>query len=322
MSALPKQIQAQLDQAEAMQAEMDAAAAPDGNTDGNTEAQTDAPQPNLQLVEPQVNDAQVTTPDAALAQWEQRFRVIEGKYKAEVPRLAEQNRALSEQLERAIAALETAKKPEAPADAKLVTDADLEAYGGDLVDMVRRTAREEFKILSKQFAAQMEAQFGAVAEKTARVEQHVAQSENDKFWATVTQAHPDFETVNVDPRWHAYLDSKIKGTRMTHRAISEDALNRFDSQVVIEQLQAFKDSIGAGEPPTTPARPKPSLQSQVAPSSSRASTPSNASGQRIWTGKEYIDALDHRTAHRIGREAYDALIVEAELALDEGRVRF
>ena len=134
--------------------------------------------------------------------------------------------------------------------------------------------------------------------------------------------HPDFETVNVDPRWHAYLDSKIKGTRMTHRAISEDALNRFDSQVVIEQLQAFKDSIGAGEPPTTPARPKPSLQSQVAPSSSRASTPSNASGQRIWTGKEYIDALDHRNGQRMERAEYEALIAEAETALVEGRVRF
>lgn len=318
MSALPKQIQAQLDQAEAMQAEMDAAAAPQT---GNTEAPANDQQPNLQLVEPQAVETQVTPPETSIEQWEQRFRVMEGKYKAEVPRLAEQNRLLADRLEEAIKALETAKKPEAPTDAKLVTDADIEAYGDDLVDMVRRAAREEFTTLSAQFATQMEKQFGAVAEKTARVEQHVAQSETDKFWEKVTQAHPDFDTVNTDPRWAAYLDSTIEGTRLTRRAVSVDALNRFDAQVVIEQMKAFKESIGAGTP-TTPARPKPSLQSQVAPSSSRASTPQSANDQRIWTAKEYTDALDHRTGQRMEREAYEAQIAEAERALAEGRVRF
>lgn len=316
MSALPKQIQAQLDQAEAMQAEMDAASAPEGNTEAATADQ----QPNLQLVEPQAVETQVTAPETSLEQWEQRFRVMEGKYKAEVPRLAEQNRVLSERLEEAIKALEKAKQPE-PTDAKLVTDADIEAYGDDMVNMVRRAAREEFKTLSAQFAAQMEKQFGVVAEKTARVEKQVALSEADKFWTKVTTAHPDFDTINNDPRWIAYLDSHIEGTRFTRRAVSEDALSRFDAQVVIEQLQGFKDSIGLGKQPA-PTRPKPSLQSQVAPSSSRASTPQSANDQRIWTAKEYTDALDHRTGQRMEREAYEAQIAEAERALAEGRVRF
>ena len=315
MSALPKQIQAQLDQAEALQAELDAAAAPQ---EGNPEAAPEAQQPNLQLVEPPAQETQVTQPEYSVL--EQRFRVMEGKYKAEVPRLIEQNRTLSEQLDRALAALE-AKAKETPPDAKLVTDADIEAYGDDLVDMVRRASREEFKTLSEELIAKLDKRFGDVAAKADRAEKQAVKSETDKFWDAINAAHPDFATVNVDPRWDEFLNSNVPGTRLTRRAIANDALDRFDAGVVVEQLAAFKDSIGVGKS-APPARAKPNLNSQVAPSSSRSSTPQADGAQRIWTGKEYADALDHRNGQRMAREDYEALIAEAETALAEGRVRF
>lgn len=314
MSALPKQIQAQLDQADALQAEMDAAAAPQ---EGNPEAAPAATQPNLQLVEPPEQGAQVAQPEYAVL--EQRFRVMEGKYKAEVPRLIEQNRTLTEQLDRALAALD-AKAKETPPETKLVTDADIEAYGDDLVDMVRRAAREEFKTLSEALIAKLDQRFGDVAAKADRAEKQAVKSETDKFWDAVNAAHPDFDAVNVDPRWDAFLDTNVPGTRFTRRVVANDALNRFDAGVVVEQLTAFKDSIGVGK--AAPARAKPNLNSQVAPSSSRSSTPQAEGASRIWTGKEYADALDHRNGQRMERAEYEALIAEAEKALAEGRVRF
>lgn len=314
MSALPKQIQAQLDQADALQAEMDAAAAPQ---EGNPEAAPAAAPPNLQLVEPPEQGAQVAQPEYAVL--EQRFRVMEGKYKAEVPRLIEQNRTLTEQLDRALAALD-AKAKETPPETKLVTDADIEAYGDDLVDMVRRAAREEFKTLSEALIAKLDQRFGDVAAKADRAEKQAVKSETDKFWDAVNAAHPDFDAVNVDPRWDAFLDTNVPGTRFTRRVVANDALNRFDAGVVVEQLTAFKDSIGVGK--AAPARAKPNLNSQVAPSSSRSSTPQAEGASRIWTGKEYADALDHRNGQRMERAEYEALIAEAEKALAEGRVRF
>lgn len=315
MSALPKQIQAQLDQADALQAEMDAAAAPQ---EGNPEAAPAATQPNLQLVEPPEQGAQVAQPEYAVL--EQRFRVMEGKYKAEVPRLIEHNRTLTEQLDRALAALD-AKAKETPPETKLVTDADIEAYGDDLVDMVRRAAREEFKTLSEALIAKLDQRFGDVAAKADRAEKQAVKSETDKFWDAVNAAHPDFDAVNVDPRWDAFLDTNVPGTRFTRRAVADDALNRFDAGVVVEQLAAFKDSIGVGKSAPA-ARAKPNLNSQVAPSSSRSSTPQAEGASRIWTGKEYADALDHRNGQRMERAEYEALIAEAEKALAEGRVRF
>lgn len=293
---------------------MDAAAAPQ---EGNPEAAPAATQPNLQLVEPPEQGAQVAQPEYAVL--EQRFRVMEGKYKAEVPRLIEQNRTLTEQLDRALAALD-AKAKETPPETKLVTDADIEAYGDDLVDMVRRAAREEFKTLSEALIAKLDQRFGDVAAKADRAEKQAVKSETDKFWDAVNAAHPDFDAVNVDPRWDAFLDTNVPGTRFTRRVVANDALNRFDAGVVVEQLTAFKDSIGVGK--AAPARAKPNLNSQVAPSSSRSSTPQAEGASRIWTGKEYADALDHRNGQRMARAEYEALIAEAETALAEGRVRF
>jgi hypothetical protein len=247
--------------------------------------------------------------------------VMEGKYKAEVPRLIEQNRTLTAQLDRALAALE-AKAKETPPDAKLITDADIEAYGEDLVDMARRASREEFKTLSEALVAKLEQRFGDVAVKAERAEQQVTKSAMDKFWEAIHSAHPDFEAINgSDARWDTFLDSNVPGTRFTRRAVANDALNRIDPGVVIEQLTAFKDSIGVGKS-VPQAKPKPNLNSQVAPSSSRSSTPQADGAQRIWTGKEYADALDHRNGQRMERAEYEALIAEAETALAEGRVRF
>ena len=319
MSALPKAIQAQLDQAEAIQAQM-AEPAPQ---EGNPEPEVTPEQPGLQLVqqEPQ-QEAQVTPPVVPEETWEQRFKIMEGKFKAEVPRLYEQNRQLSEQLETAIKALESAKKPEPPAqETKLVTDADVEAYGGDLVDMVRRAAREEFNTLSKAFAAELDRRFGAVAEQVQRTESHVVKSETEKFWDKITLAHADFDVINEDPRWSEFLNGAIPGTRLTRRQVAEDAVQRMDSVVLIEQVKLFKEAAGIGQPQPAP-KAKPNLNAQVAPSSSRASTPTPDAAKRIWTGREYQEALDHRNLQHMSREAYEARIAEAEQALAEGRVQF
>lgn len=314
MSALPRAVQAQLDQAEALQAQLAAEAAPPS---GNPEPAEPAPEPHLQLVEPQpqpqpTNQAP-TVPDET---WEQRFRIMEGKYKAEVPRLHDQIRELTDRLDQAVKSLETKPEPK-PEAKKFVTDADVEQFGADLVDMARRVAREEFDILSTQLADMLDKRFGDVTAQVQRTEQQVVRSAADKFWDTVNAAHPDFEAVNNDPKWFAFLDERIPGTRLTRRQVAQTAIQEHDAQTMCEQLKLYKDGIA---PPAAPAK-KPDLNRQVAPSSSRAAAPAEPA-KKIWSGQEYAAALDHRNLQRMSREDYDALVAEAEQALAEGRVQF
>ena len=315
MSALPKAVQAQLDQAEAIQAHL-AGTAPEA---GNPAPESVVEQPAEQVVPTEVQETQVTQ-HAPSVDWEQRFRVLEGKYKAELPRLHEQNRELSERLEQAIKAMETKPEP-ALQDSKLVTDADVEAYGADLVDMVRRASREEFDALAKKLVAELDKRFGQVAEKVAKTEERVVKSDTDKFWDEVYKAHADFDAVNSDERWFAFLDARIPGTRLTRRATAEQALSTLDSASINELLALFKASVAPAEEPGK-AKSKQNLNAQVAPNSSKASTPSETSTSRVWTGAEYAAALDHRNMQRMSREEYEHGVAEAEQALAEGRVRF
>lgn len=315
MSDLPKAVQAQLDAAEALQAQLVNPAPVEGNPEVAPVTEAKAPQP----VETVVQETRVTEPNPD-NNWEQRFRVIEGKYRAEIPRLHDQNRELSERLEQALKALE--EKAQTPVEEKkLVTDADVESFGADMVDMVRRAAREEFDALAKKFAAELDKRFGAVAAKVEQTEQVVVKSAKDKFWDAVDAKHADFAAVNSDPRWFAFLDTRIPGSRLTRRTLAENAIAELDAEALVEQINLFKESLPKAEP-QQPAKQKPSLNSQVAPNTSGASNPSPDPVGKIWTGAEYAAALDHRNMQRMSRADYDALVAEAETAFAEGRVRF
>ncbi len=321
MSGLPTAIQAQLDQAAAIEAQVYGSSAPDTGNPVDV-----APAPPTAVQQPEaVQNTQVASPQSDLAH---RFSVLQGKYNAETPRLHQQVRELSEKLEQAVAALQTKADAPKAQEAKLVTDADVEAYGVDLVDMTRRVAREEFKTLSQQLYADLDKRYGVVEQKVQRQEERIVQSEEEKFWGAVRapSAAPDFDAVNEDPRWFEFLDSRAPGTPFARRALAEEALRRMDATALIEQVNEFKKAAGivapADEPKPQPKPSKPSLSSQVAPNSSRATAPTPASTGKIWTSAEYAAAMDHRRLQTVSREDYEAGVAEADQALAEGRVRF
>lgn len=314
--SLPAAIQAQLDQAAAIEAQVYGTPTPEGNPDPQPQGVQTAQQ------QPVVQPTQVSsTPDPVE---EHRLKVLQGKYNAEVPRLHQQVRELSAKLDQAVSALE-AKAAPPEQDSKLITAADVEAYGQDLVDMARRAAREEFHTLAKALKAELDARYGGVAEQVTRAEQRIVQSDSDKFWAAVTApgAAPDFMQVNEDPRWFAFLDSRAPGTPFTRRALAEEAIARFDATALVEQAMAFKESLGVALEPVVvkPNKPKSDLSKQVTPDSSRATTPSSPTG-KIWSGAEYAAAQDPRNLKHMSKEDYDRGVAEADQAYAEGRVRF
>ena len=84
-------------------------------------------------------------PPAAAEDWQHKFQTLQGKYNAEVPQMRNQITALTQQIEN-LKAAPPATPPAAPAPepprAKLITDEDTETYGDDLIDLMRRIARE------------------------------------------------------------------------------------------------------------------------------------------------------------------------------------
>ena len=97
---------------------------------------------------------------------EQRFKVLQGKYNAEVPRLHQEKKQLEQQLAQMQSQLNSTQSilanfaqppvtPQAPQEQPLVTAQEVKEFGADLIDVVRRVAREEVvprvRTLEEQF---------------------------------------------------------------------------------------------------------------------------------------------------------------------------
>lgn len=315
-AALPEQIQRQLDQAAAIEADL----YPNTETlaSENTPVVEDEAAPVVPQAEQPVEDVaqpQVTPPAPADELWEQKFNVLRGKYEAEVPRLHAQIRELTEQIQVLMRRQETPADPPPP-EPKLVTPADEEAFGTDLVDMVRRTAQEIVTKATKEIDKKVDNAVKPVADK-------VAQNAVEQFWGAVDTAVPDFNTVNQDPRWIQYLSVRIPGTQITRRDAAQRAIDGNDASSLVELVNDWKTSVAAAPTPqvTAPAATHKSLESQVAPSSRQDTAPSKPAG-RIWSGEEYEAALDPRNAHRMPKADYEKLVADAEQALAENRIKW
>lgn len=325
--ALPKVIQDQLDQVEQFeQGAATAQATGDTSQTGSgdsgatetvvetTQAQTQA-EPDHRRVE--LSDSEI-----------QRLKTIEGKYSAEVPRLhttlREQETALGamrRELEEMRAKVDEARQQTTE---KVVTTKDDEVFGADLTEMVRRVAGDEFKRMSSSFLADVDRRLVPLREQMGQVTQAQAVSEEDKFWARLTAAVPDWETINAGESWQRWLGEFDPVAGVTRQAALDQAQGKLDSARVAAMFNLFKSQDPEYTRATTAAGQSKSRQQelsrQVAPSKTKASAPA-PQGEKIWTQEEFLAAMDPRQQAAIGYEAWVRLQEEADKAYQEGRVK-
>lgn len=330
--ALPKQVQALADEAERLQNQI-AGIAP---------AETEQP-PTEEAVEPE-NQPEATQDIAPAAEqgtpkpdtthtddtvWERRYKTIQGKYDAEVPRLHADLRDLRNQLTTALAQIDQLKSPQAAApepSKPLVTDKDIEAFGSDLIDVIDRKARE---VASQMVGTEMDAlkaENQKLLDRLNGVTEHQATNDRRAYFAELARIVPDYETLNVDEGFLGWLAEVDPLSGLARQDYLTNAWNGFDVQRTAALFNAYK-SLTA--PPATPAQApapqaKQQLQRQVAPGTSKVSTSAQApANERVWTMAD----IDHfyreasKGAFR-GNEAEQARIeAEIDQAVAEGRIR-
>ena len=312
MSDLPKQVQAQLEEAERIQQQLAQPPTPVAEDPAPVVADPPAdppadPQPQPAPVEP------AEPQDAAY--WQQRFKTMEGIHRQAV----EHNKALATQVQQISTRLETLTQPQAPTpqpETPLVTNQDDEKFGSDLVDLARRAAREELRAVGKrlQTIEDLIKRVTPQVERVRQVEDQVVQSRVERFWSELSTAVSDWEQINANPNWLKWLseyDPVAGCTRQESLAAAQAAL---DHRRVIGLFKLFKG-------PTPAARPTPSpeLARQVAPSRTSTVTVQPQAARRF-TGQDYQFWLDPRRAN--DRDATEVKTMRAELdrAHAEGRI--
>ena len=332
--ALPKQVQQQLDEVEELEKQLEAQgeeveAKPEVKKKKtskkakaeDTEVEVTDDEPIEEPVAVEATPANDSVEEVSES-FKQKYATLRGKYDAEVPRLHQQVKELTDQMNAIRHEAEAAKKAEAEKPKEkvsYVTDADREEYGDDLIDFQRRVAKEA----SQEYEDRFEQQAKVIEQLQQQISNTGSQVGEVGFTQKLNNLVPGFDQLDNDERWVAWLNEYDPMTRGPRRDQAQAAFNAGDAEAVAHYVGLFRESV---EPVANGKSDRDTeLEKQVTPSRS-ASTVTNKSSSkdsRVYSEKELNNAWTKiRTLNTQGKYD-DAEKLEAELtaAYMEGRVK-
>lgn len=235
--------------------------------------------------------------------WEGRYKSLIGKYNAEVPRMASENKELRKQLDSIKREIDQLK---AEPKQSLVKPEEVEEYGENLVDLIRRAAREEVTAKDRE-----------IAELRNRLDGHesaTAQNRTDLFYKTLTERVPDWGELNENSAFIAWLNEYDEFAGRTRQALLHDAEQALDATRVAKFFETWKKTQTNRQQQSSR-----SLEAQAVPDGSRTVTPPAA--KKIWTRGEVAGFYAAVRDGRINDQQAAAIENDINAALAEGRIR-
>ncbi len=316
--ALPRQVEAQLRELEALEKQLTDAQNPAPADPAPTPAEPPQdPQPAPTEPKPVEPTPTPTEPVVAEEKWEQKYKTLKGMYDAEVPRLHADLRDLKAQVDSLRKASET--KPVEPAKPKaaekLVTDADVEAFGSDLIEVQRKVARE----VAAEFRGELDAMRAENEKLREQLTSTGTQVSEASFEQRLYRMVPDFEAVNADPKWIAWLNEVDPLLRAARSTVAQQAFNRGDAEGVAHYVAMFKKSVAPVEPTADKTE---ELERQIQPNRSATSTPPTSQKGKVYTNADIEKMFRKATDLGVKGRTDEAKKLEAEIdaAFMEGRV--
>jgi hypothetical protein len=267
--------------------------------------------------------AQETQPieDENSVTYAQRWRSLNGIVQSEKSR----NSALEQQvqqLQQMLSTLQTAPVTNM-AKSQFLTDQDTADYGNDMVDVMRRAAREELKDFAgavgsiKQDLDAMR----QVVPTVQRLTQDSQQTANEKFFSQLATAVPDYEQINANPQFHSWLLTADPMTDILRQTYLVDAQRSGNVDRVANIFNSWKSLSGTQGQTTIRTDHRAELERQQAPARNMSSAPAEKQG-RIWDPAEITALYTDKTRGKYaGKEAeFKALEQDIFKAQLEGRI--
>lgn len=360
MSALPKAVRAQIERANQIAKEYTESLQQPPVDPNAPPADPNAPAPAAPAAAaPAAPPADPNAPPAAPAaaqpqEWEQKYKVLQGKYNAEVPRLQRKDtenteaiRQLREQLtatQNLLASL-SAQREAAPAAAqptpaaptKLVKDEEVREFGADLIDVMRRVVREENATLLPEIdrrVAPVAHRVDQVAQHSQQVGARVARNDQQSVLSQLEDAVPNWQELNEDQGFLEWLDQVDPFSGHKRGALLQQAYKAHDGPRVVAFFSGYIKEHAVVTPPAvpaTPAAPAPAaapqkkLEQFVAPGTPKtgAAVTQDLSGKRVWSRAEVGQFYADSSAGRFKGTAAERKAIEADIfaAQREGRIR-
>lgn len=317
MTVLPKHIQQQVQEANEFfnPPENPEAQAPAPEEEETLPDAPDAVQPDEteQKPEPTSEHSQEDTeePKRSEAYWEHRFRVMEGKYVAEVPPLRAEVEKLTKQLtekDREIQELKSSTQSTNPGG---LTDEQLaqfkEEFGEDLVSFIERMTAGSAK------ASPDTSKVSELEQKLAQIEERDRQNMEVSFWTALTELVPDWKELNANSEFLTFLAQYDPQTGKQRQASLDEARQALDADGVATIFNAFKKQ----QPPAPQKRTIP--EDQIDPRTTRTTNVPEA--KKIWTRDEITQFYKDKVNRKYAKAEAEALEADIFAAQVEGRIR-
>lgn len=356
-NALPPAVQAQVDEADRIIAEMQAAENPPADPPADPPAPDPKATPNDPAPDPKATPVPDPAPDPdpenKRTDWKQKFHVLQGKYNAEVPRLhsdLKEARAtlggVQDQmntLTATVAAMKEVAKPAPTPPKPLVSEEEIEQFGPDLIDVMQRVAQQTLGVELDSKLKPVKDSVKQVEGKVAQTETSVAQSARETLYDRLTEAVPGWDAMNKSEPFLEWLAGTDDLTGAVRGNMLRTAFDRNDTERVIAFFKSFQKEhvVETTDPvPATPAEDPPSgdpapepqqtLDDLVAPGTPKTGSTGaqEESGKgRIWN-QVLITEFHNRKGEFIKKNPGKALTAELAAterdlftAQSEGRIR-
>jgi hypothetical protein len=238
--------------------------------------------------------------------WEHRYKVLNGKYSKEVPRLYAELRELKAELEKAKSDAERLKS-NPQEKAQLVKPEEVEEYGQGLVDLIRRAAREEI--------SEKDRRIEELEHKLNMVEQKSAKTVEIDFYTRLADLVPDYVVINDKPEFHKWLGEPDELTGVERQVLLEDAESKRDPVRVAKFFQAWKRTTE-----TRTAVANSQLSAHVVPDAG-SPTATAPTAKRMWTRADVARVYSAIRRGEVTDAEAAALESEIHAATMEGRLR-
>ena len=234
---IPQSVLDQGTRAEAIQRSLTGEAEPSIATAAALEApqemQLDAPQ---QMVpqQPSPEDEQVSPEE-----WEQRYRRMKGRADTQREQLNQMG-DIVQRLQTQVQQLQTVAPAEYPPGTSFVTEQEVNDYGPEFVDMVRRAAAE--------VAAPLQAEVQNLRGQLGTVQQETANAFLNRMNATIAGMVPNWQAINAHPRFVQWLGLPEVYSGVIRQQLMQDAWNNGDAHRVAAFFRAFLAEEAAVDP--------------------------------------------------------------------------
>jgi len=310
---IPRKVQEAADKAEATYKQVYESPSVD-NTDQET---TPEPETAPEIIQQQEQEEQPAQPIEVRQEeprpeppkpdpWEHKFKVIEGKYKAEVPRLAAQIREHNQKIADLSSQNEELKVVATQPAQSLISPEDREKYGDDLLDVIKRAATEA--------TATKDVEIDKLKKQLESISSTTAEQRQVTFYDRLAGLVPDWVTVNDNENFHQWLDEYDELTGKRRQDLLSAAEDAQDADRVARFFNKWKQ-----ETESSKATSQQTLAAQVAPDSNKAVKP--PAGKRYFSRGDIADFYSRARRGEFSQKEMVALEAEIHAATVEGRIR-